>query len=239
MKQEDLIMRTNYLVLASVIVLLLSGCGNIYLPLKEKTRRDDLRIGIVNHSESSIYIESVGFDRSNSKAGKQILGLLNCSGKYNVNGPDKTMAVPLDMDLPDKVISVQWYSIKQDKTLRADLHLPGETGALIYRPPWFNAKGQRHPFSVLYIDIKESNNVWLRLAAGDRDINDRKDVMILSKSKGYISEGASSYDSLRSEGVVNCLSEADKVRNIADKLSISENKVIFDDWYPGATEKSR
>lgn len=232
-------MRTKYLALASSIVLLLSGCGNIYLPLKKKTSRDDLRIGIVNHSESIIYIESIGIARSNDKAGKHLLGLLNCSGKYNVNRPDKTMVVPLDMELPEKTINVQWYSLKQDETFRADLHLPSEIIALISSPPWFNAKGQRHPFSVLYIDIKESNSVWLRLGAADRDINDRKDVMILSKSKGYISKGASSYDSLKNRDEVNCLSEADKVRNIADKLSISESKIIFDDWYPGATDKSR
>lgn len=230
-------MRCNYLVVVALTILLLVGCGNIYIPFEKKTSRDDLRIGIANHSQSIIYIESVGIERSNDRAGKHLLGLLKCSGKYDVNGPGKAMALPLDMDLPEKKINVQWYSIKLDKTFRADLRLPGEAGALISRPPWFNPQGQRHPFSVLYIDIKENNNVWLRLAAADRDINDRKDVMVLSKSKAYLSKNSSSQDSWQNEDEVSCLAESDKIRNIADKLNISEGKILFDDWYPSASEK--
>lgn len=216
---------------------MLSGCSGVYLPFPndpEENHVKSIRMGLANHSKSRVYIYKAKVDNEWSfGVGRH----LACAPKYDINGYHQVFPIYKWNNIPRRSISVNWYSFKDKTAYSAELELPEDnlTKKLVANPPWYNKQNNKGPKSVLYIDIKENQEVWLRLGVGYyyRDINDKSDVMLISKAKAHqVATTGEEYKRLDLQDRLECESESSKIQKISKHLSMPKELILLDNWYP-------
>lgn len=162
------------------LLLPLSGCLEMFAlyptgpkrTYKEK-EKNDYTVGVGNHSGKDIYIESIAID---GKTLDKQRAYLYCSNRLDVNGYSYLVELNLDTSLPKDSISVVWDPLTGEGLKEVNLKIPKTNFITRYVEKY---KGRAY----LYADIREGDNVWLRLSHIKSRLENTEDVFILAKAR--------------------------------------------------------
>lgn len=160
------------------VVLFLSGCLNLGAAYPKgtghiKKKRNDYSIGVGNHSGGDVYIESLKID---NRLVHREPAYINCSNRLNVNGISEVYTLEHGTPLPSKSIEIVWDALKDETHMRTVLKVPQTDFIEKYVK---EHKGR----SYLYVDIRENEDVWLRITHVSGKIESESDVFVIAKAK--------------------------------------------------------